>query len=412
MWTYNSSIRLLNITSLSEKILVNYLQASTSKEDMKMLKIEYKIKRMDLISKLYQKSVIERIKEMIFNEDVFPLVVEFDPTTACNYSCQGCISTDLLRKGGFSSTRLLEIAHELGKAGIMAVILIGGGEPLMHPKIADFIKILRYEYDISLGLTTNGYFIDKYLDLIAENMFWTRVSVDAGVEETYNKLRPTLNGLSGFRKVIRNMEMLAKRKKGLLGYSFLVRYEGDLLENKNTNINEIYEACRIAKEIGCDYFEIKPLYNLNHHLVLIDEKFVPKIKEQIERCEELVDENFKVIKAVNLDFAIEGKSPFQPKDYTSCPIAKLRTLITPHGVYVCPYFRGNSKFKLGDVKDITFDKMWKSSQKKEVLNRLNPSKDCTFYCLRDLSIKEIFKIISILKSGEKIEVKEDRDLFI
>ena len=377
-----------------------------------MLKIEPKIKRMDLISKLYQRSVIDRIKEMIFNEDVFPLVVEFDPTTACNYACHGCISTDLLRKGGFSSERLIEIAHELGKAGVKAVILIGGGEPLIHPRIGDFIKILREEYDILLGLTTNGYFIDKYLDLIAESMFWTRVSVDAGTEETYNKLRPTLNGSSGFKRVIKNMEMLAKRKKGILGYSFLVRYEGDLLGNKTTNIDEIYEACKIAKDIGCDYFEIKPLYDLNHHLVLIDKKFVPKIKEQIEKCEELVDDNFKVIKAINLDFAIEGKSPIQPKDYTSCPVAKLRTLITPHGVYVCPYFRGNPKFKLGDVKETPFDKMWKGDQKKEILKRLDPSKDCTFYCLRDPSIKEIFKIISLLQSGEIVEVKEDRDLFI
>ena len=107
------------------------------------------------------------------------------------------------------------------------VILIGGGEPLAHPKTGDFISLMG-ENNINIGITTNGSFIDKFINPISEYSNWTRVSVDAATEETFSILRPTKGGKSKFPKIINNMRMLADTKKGTLGFSYLIQTEAGM----------------------------------------------------------------------------------------------------------------------------------------------------------------------------------------
>ena len=55
--------------------------------------------KMNLVSKLYQKSVIEKIKNTDWvSGTTSPFVVELDPTTVCDLACPGCISGDLLNQ--------------------------------------------------------------------------------------------------------------------------------------------------------------------------------------------------------------------------------------------------------------------------------------------------------------------------
>ena len=372
------------------------------------------IKKMNIKNKLHQQFVIDKIKDTDFKDgSKSPLIVELDPTAVCNLACPGCISEDIIATGNsFSNKRLLELAKELKESGVKAVILIGGGEPLSHPASKEIIKYFG-ENDIHIGITTNGVFINNMLEEIANYVFWTRVSVDAATQKTLDILRPAKNNSSVFSKVISNIKRLAKIKKGKLGFSFLVRSKADA---PISNIDEIYEAAKLAKEIGCDYFEIKPSYNYKngvaHSLVKHSISDIEKIKEELKKCEELVDKNFSIIKAITLDYLLEGNIKKQIKKYTSCPIAELRTLITPLGIYVCPYWRGNNKFKLGDVKEDSFKDVWNSKHKKEIMHWLNPSKHCAeLHCLRHESNLEIFKIIKQLKNGEKVEIIEEFDRF-
>jgi len=373
-----------------------------------------KIKRMNILDKLYQEFVINKIEKTDFKKGSdAPLVVELDPTAICNLACPGCISEDIIATGNtFSTKRLLELAKELKDAGVKAVILIGGGEPLAHPASKELIRYFG-ENDIAVGITTNGTFIDRMMEEIANFAFWTRVSVDAATQETYDILRPSKNGKSTFKKVIENMENLAKIKKGKLGFSFLIRTEAD---GTVSNVDEIYDAAKLAKDIGCDYFEIKPSYNYKngvaHTLVKHPEERIAQIKKQLEKLDELVDENFSVIKAITLDDALNGVKREQKKSYDFCPVAELRTLITPLGVYVCPYWRGNDKFKLGDVQKTSFKEMWNSEEKKKVMQWLNPSIHCAnLHCLRHESNLEIIKIKKKLENGEYIETIEEFDRF-
>lgn len=358
---------------------------------------------LDLKTKLYQKSVINKIKKIDFEKgSKSPFVVELDPTTECNLSCLGCISNDVLNKQKFSSERLLELGEEIVENGIKAVILIGGGEPLCHPAIGDLIEFLG-ENGVKMGLTTNGILIDKYVGIISKHCSWTRVSVDAATIEMYKYLRPDKSGNSNFDRVISNMKMLAKNKTGILGYSFLIRTEADGTNFTKTNIFEVKKAARLAKDIGCDYFEVKPSYNMDHFLVMHNEEYMQKLETEINELSDLEDENFKVLESVNLEYALNNELNIQPKNYHECPISELRTLITPSGVYVCPYFRGREDMCIGDVQNTSFYDMWNGQQRKEVMEKLNPEEDCKMHCIRHKSNLILFEMQNSLKNIEPIE---------
>lgn len=348
---------------------------------------------MNIITKLHQDYVVERIRGEDYGKG--PLVVELDTTEACNLKCPGCISEDLVSNAtSFSDGRLMKLAEELYAIGTKAVVLIGGGEPLAHPRVGDFMEYLG-THDIHIGITTNGYFIPRYMETIAKYSAWTRVSMDAATAGTFDALRPAKDGRSKFNEIIDGMRTLAKIKKGTLGYSYLIRTEADGFGIKS-NINEIYDAALLARDIGCDYFEVKPSYayagGQPHALVVHTRERMEEAKREVAKLEGLDTEHFHVITAINLNDSLNCVQSMQEKDYHVCPSAELRTLICPSGVYVCPYWRGKEDFCIGDAKEQSLEEIWHSERRKEIMGRLDPVTVCPFHCLRNETNKEVIRI--------------------
>lgn len=185
--------------------------------------------RLDLLSKLYQPSVLPSAMAVGRGERLpGPLVVDLDPTTFCDLACPECISGKFLNRGRFTKERLIQLVGEFASSGVRAVVLIGGGEPLAHPGTKDVIALLG-AHGIHVGVVTNGTLIDRHLDELAQHTKWVRVSVDAGTSETYQVFRPNRAGRSVFQHVIDNMRSFATRKTGALGYSFLLMSRPDEL---------------------------------------------------------------------------------------------------------------------------------------------------------------------------------------
>lgn len=373
-----------------------------------------KVQKMNIVDKLHQNFVIDKIRSTDWEKGTDgPLIIELDTTEACDLACPGCVSEEIMEAGRkFSSKRLIEMGKEFKDLNVKGVVLIGGGEPLAHPAIGDFINYLG-ENDISIGITTNGSFIHKYLDTISKYSSWTRVSMDAATEEMFMKLRPTKGGGSKFKLIVENMRKLAKIKKGKLGFSFLIRTEE---EGVSCNIHEIYNAAVLAKDIGCDYFEVKPSYsyknNAVHSLVKHDKEKMKKAKIEIDRLENLVSDDFSIIKAITLDASLNGADYDQPKEYKKCPATELRTLVTPSGVYVCPYWRGKDQFNVGNAVTSSMKELWHSEKRNKVMSWLDPSVHCSFHCLRHDTNLEVLKMAEDIKNDKKIESIPEFDRFI
>ena len=349
--------------------------------------------------KLQQKSVQEFIRSVDWGKSSdAPFVVEFDPTSNCNLACPDCISGGLLNQGEIDHVRVREIIQEFIAAKVKAVILIGGGEPMMHREIGWVIEKLGLA-GIKIGITTNGLYLKTHLDVTAKYANWVRVSVDAATSDTFNRIRPSKAGKSLFNTVIRNMELYAKHKRGILGYSFMIFSEGnygfkgipiaqgklDAFSHIKTNVHEIASGAKLAKEIGCNYFEVKPMYDVNHFSVMQQNSIADIVEEQLDLAKRLEDKNFQVIEALKLRATLRGESNLEPKSYKRCAVSQLRTLVTSSGAYVCPYFRGVESKKIGDINTQTLTELWHGEQRKKIMSTLDPSKDCPMHCIRNES---------------------------
>ena len=363
---------------------------------------------LSLETKLNQASVRERVKDLLSGKAIFPWAIELDPTTVCNLACHDCISANLVNHGAFERARIKDLAREFKEMGVRAVVLIGGGEPMAHPEFGTIVDYF-YDNDIHVGVTSNGTLIERYLDRLAEKTKWVRISVDAGSDEMYKEFRPSKSGKSMWNTVIEGMRKLGARKKCKLGYSFLVLSKSD--DNGNvikSNVSDIIKAAHVAKEIGCDYFEVKPSFDMMHFLVNHSAEVHGFVSKQLKEIMHLEDDNFRIISPYTLNEALTG-SATQEKGYHRCLTTNLRTVVTPSGVYVCPYFRGNLNMRLGDANKQSMEHIWKSDLRKSVMRRLNPTIHCTFHCIRHKSNLLLEKWAA---EGMPEEFLADYDLFI
>ena len=135
--------------------------------------------------------------------------------------------------------------------------------------------------------------------------------------------------------------------------------------------------------------------------------------EQIEKAKLLENGQFKILESVMLESSLNREQVgYQDKQYTNCYSAEMRTLITPSGCYICPYFRGSEDKKIGDARNTSFKDIWLKERKK-VTEKLNPSIDCkNLHCIRHKTNLELERIINKKRSEINDFVKDDDDLFI
>lgn len=357
------------------------------------------LNRFNLKEKLYQKSVINKISDLKKGKIGYPLVIDFDPTTACNLACKHCISSRMLNKKEFSKEQLLKLANEFIEIGVKAIILTGGGEPLMNKNISDFILALK-RGNIKVGLVTNGILISQHVDSL-QYIDWIRVSVDAATDDTFYKLKLR----HAFDTIINGMKILNIKKKGAVGYSFLIVNNDEV-----SNVHEIYNAAVIAKEIGCDYFELKNKFDESHRNIMLPSEKMNEIIEQLNKIKELEDDKFKIYTNYNVKNIILENGNLDQK-CNQCYVSNLRTVITSSGAYLCSYHRGNESKKYGDVINNSFSEIWMSDNRKSLYSNTNPTCDCSFHCARNASNYEIFNIMTEENQNNK-KVVNDYDLFV
>lgn len=363
-------------------------------------------KTLALVDKLQQRSILPKVYKVAKGERLTgPIVVDLDPTTFCDLACPECISSGVLNKGQFDKERVVELTKELVLSGVQAVVLIGGGEPLMHKSIGAIIEIL-HKAGIKIGLVSNGTLIDRYLQPLSQMLDWVRISMDAGSQEVYDRYRPSGRKQSVFPKIIANMRQLAASKKGILGYSYLLMYrlddKGKLIDS---NYLDVLNAAQLAKDIGCDYFEVKAMYDDNHHVIAPPTELLVEFEAILPELLKLENTYFRVLYSSTYEELSSLKKEKQEKHYNTCPIMELRTTVTPNGVFACPSHRGNPAGYLGKVNQQSFPSFWQEVN----INKVNPQRDCQFFCPRHQSNLEIIKMGKMEQSPIPIN---DFNLFI
>jgi len=360
--------------------------------------------------KLYQRSIWPKVAKVAAGEMLSaPFLVEIDPTSFCDMSCPECLSRDMLNSTKFSRKRLIEIANELVAMGVKAVVFVGGGEPLIHPAISQAIEICGTG-GMKVAVVTNGIQLHKYINVLVRYVEWVRVSVDAATPETFRRFRPHISKKDVFCKIIDNMRNLKRAGMKTLGFSFLLITRKNNDRIVDSNLSDLYQAGVLAKSIGCDYFEIKPLFDPKTQIVYEQPaEVISQFRRDLDRLRMIEDSSFRVILSQALLELVDGKFMAKLYDYGKCHLAELRSLITPSGMYFCYMFRGDPLYSFGDpVHESIFD-IWHGSRRIELTNSIKPYRDCLPKCPRHLSNIDI-DLIS--KELVKISLVDDFDFFI
>ncbi len=329
----------------------------------------------------------ETVARWLNGENIYPIEIEISPSGACNHRCIFCAVDYVGYKPNFlDKDILLRDIRQMQKKGLKSVICSGEGEPLLNvnmPQIANGIK----ECGVDVAMSTNGaiFTLDK-LEECLHSFTWVRYSVASMEEESYNAIQRGKEGdLDRVRKNLQDA-VSVKRKKGLkttLGVQCLL-----LPGNKH----QIVEMAKELRDIGVDYFTIKPYSQHLHsnNTFAVDYEELLDLEKEVKECE---TDTFAVYFRVNA-----MKKMHHTKCYDVCYGMPFMTHIDATGnVWPCVAHIGNMDYLYGNINEQTFEEIWEGDQRKAVMDRINSS-DINKVCREACRLDEINKYLYELKN--------------
>ena len=359
---------------------------------------------------------LDKVEKLLNNENPAPILIEIDPSNACNHSCPFCISghlhlskykgTDLFNRTMLKKDVFKDLVDDLISLKIDAINWTGGGEPTMNPALSEMIKYINKNSNIKMGMFSNGTMFKRFdlFETIVNSCSWVRVSMDAGREDTYDNLRIT-NNKTNFKTVIENIITLIETKKRLksditIGVGFVVTRD---------NYNEILDFANLFKDIDVDYCQFKP------EIIQVErDETLDKSKEQISSdfwlkdVLVLLDEAKKILgdkyecNAYKIDDLIVDVKNYG-RNYKQCLGSQLQPCVGADGnVYVCTNHRGHKKYSYGSLYEKSFKEIWSDIKtKSNIMNKIeNEEKfiNCTHLCKPHESNKLLYQIKKNIKN--------------
>jgi len=292
-----------------------------------------------------------------------PLSINLDLTTACNYRCDHCIDWDILNSRFKHEEKDLEDSlTRMAERGMRSVILIGGGEPTVHPRFVHFVKHIK-ALDMQVAVVSNGSNGDKLLEIapLLDERDWIRLSLDSGSNELFRAMHKPVNKDLTLDEICSWIPKIkAANDAPRLGFSYIITWAGAERDGVDVheNVHEIVMAAERAKASGFDYISVKPfLERTPEGAEVMDpsgakaqlDEMLARIRTEVDKALALADDSFDVYVSTNLRVLEEGNW----KDYThqpkTCHMQALRQVMTPTGLFNCPAHRGVDKAQVAGV---------------------------------------------------------------
>lgn len=185
---------------------------------------------------------------------VYPKYLVIETTNCCNLDCIMCPHGEMTRKKGFMNFELFKKIIDESEGKTEFIYLHFFGEPLLHPKIIDFINYAGGK-GMTIALSTNATLLDENISkkILSSKLDLLIISIDSLNPDIYTKIRKG----SKLETVIKNIDTLLKMQQTLestLNIS-LQMIEMSLNKNEVETFNSHWK-CREGLNLT-----IKPLYN-------------------------------------------------------------------------------------------------------------------------------------------------------
>jgi MoaA/NifB/PqqE/SkfB family radical SAM enzyme len=305
---YKLHLEKLNSKDLDGKILEEF-------------KTRYKNYRQDWLKspeKQYQKN-----KTFISEKTEIPnpLCVDIEIAAICDLACPHCFREAIMTPDKTISEKLFKkIIDSIAKLEVPSIKLNWRGEPLLHPKIIDFINYAKKNKILEIMINTNCTNLDTKMSekLIDSGIDQIIFSFDGGTKETYNKMRPGRFKKNEFENVYNNIKNFSQIRKAK--GSIFPTTKIQMVLTKETR-NEVENFHKLFDEYVDDVTVIQ--YNeRGGNLDEIDKKNKDKIQNYLE--DKNLDKNTPFMVTVDDKLYIsEGRVP--------CPQLFQRLMVTYDG---------------------------------------------------------------------------------
>ncbi len=345
--------------------------------------------RMDSHKLIYHPETVAR---WLKGENIYPIEVEISPSGACNHRCTFC-AVDYVGYQPFflDEEIILRDIRLMSKKGLKSVICSGEGEPLLNknlPAIANGIK----RCGVDVAMSSNGVLFTKEKAEECLGAFsWIRFSVASMEERSYDRIqRGNAGDLEKVKQNLVNAVEIKEKNKlhTTLGVQCLL-----MPENKD----QLANMAKTLREIGVDYFTIKPY---SQHLHSDNKKEI--------NYEELLELENEVIQYSNEKFSVffranAMKKMHHRKCYQKCLGLPFMTHIDSRGnVWPCIAHIGTEELCYGNINEQTFQEIWEGERRKEIVKKLD-SMDINIVCREACRLDEINKYLDELKHpGEHV----------
>lgn len=190
----------------------------------------------------------------------FPLFMDVEVTSACNLKCTFCATTfrgHRIRKGFISEELVRKIIDEGAGNELYGVKFNIRGEPLLHPKIHEFVRYAKDRGLVDVYFNTNAMLLteEKARKLIDAGLDRLSISFEGYTREVYERHRVG----AVFETVLENIETAQALKKKLGVAHPKIRVQTVMLPEIKDTFEEYsrFWSAR-ADEVGSlDYKEMK-----------------------------------------------------------------------------------------------------------------------------------------------------------
>jgi MoaA/NifB/PqqE/SkfB family radical SAM enzyme len=358
---------------------------------------------------LYEK--IKLLRGLLTGEIAYvgPFYVTVDVTRRCNLRCPGCryhstTITNFLSPGDqevldFSFELFKRLCDELKSMGASELILIGEGEPFLHPRLFDLVSVVK-GMGFHVTLLTNGTLLDetRIQSLVESRLDILRVSLWASTPEEYERSYPG-SSPGNFRRIVDGLQRLAHMKAERKSKFPTVVLHQPINRYNSQNIGEMVD---LAHTTGCDTLSFSPLKTWRGQLASFalspdEEKLLePALSRMKRRLSSLSIKH-------NIDHTLLryriGEAVWQE---LPCYIAWLHARIKVDGTVLPCEPCG---LPMGRLEENTFQEIWngpayrnfrRQALTREGLGRLGEHCDCGFCChVEDnLRVDRIFRWVS------------------
>ena len=206
----------------------------------------------------YVNRKLRPLRERVLSGDVKPpqpekrrwRLLQIESSFACNLACRMCPWSGI--REGAPSKRLMteEVWNSVVPylAQITSVDFTGGGEPLLQPKLPDWIAQAK-EAGCEVGFLTNGMLLDEptATRILDAGIDWIGFSIDGATKQVYEDIRQGAD----FERVIENVRRVVSMRIGRMP-RLMINFV--LMKN---NFHQIEQIVQLAATLGIDQVNFK-----------------------------------------------------------------------------------------------------------------------------------------------------------